>query len=163
MESLVVHAVSLESAQGFCAGLSEFRPKLVEDEYGRYKVEIPLDGNDRAIVAVLHALEEYVTNGGDAPARLGLDGRRATLHPRPTSNQKPRKSLVQIRRTGNGTSMGQTGSMERLAPTAEDAARRIEALRRIYDRGYIARATFETMKSDIEARVKRAESTKRRP
>lgn len=80
MESLVIHAVSLESAEGFCAGLSAFDPKLTEAEPGRYEVGIPLRGSDRAIVAVLNALEDYVTHRGNGPARIEVYGRRYTMH-----------------------------------------------------------------------------------
>ena len=80
VESLVIHAASLESAEGFCAGLSEFDPKLTEAEPGRYEVEIPLRGSDRAIVAVLNALEKYVTHRSNGPARIEVYGRRYTMH-----------------------------------------------------------------------------------
>jgi hypothetical protein len=84
MDSLVIHAASLESAQGFSAGLAEFRGKLVgPDEYGRYTVEFTIEGGDRRIDALLHALEEYVSHRGDGPALLELSGHRYTLHPVP--------------------------------------------------------------------------------
>jgi hypothetical protein len=80
MDSIVLHAVSLESAQGFCAALPEFRPTLIEAENGGYQVEIPLSG-DREIVALLNALEKYVTQRGAGPARLELGGRSYNLEP----------------------------------------------------------------------------------
>lgn len=80
MDSLVLHAVSLESARGFCAGLAEFGATLTEAENGRYQVEIPFSG-DREIVAVLNRLVKYVTQRGDGPARLELDGRSYMLQP----------------------------------------------------------------------------------
>jgi hypothetical protein len=79
MDSLVLHAVSRESARGFCAALAEFGATLVEAE-GRYQVAIPLSG-DREIIAVLNSLEKYVTQRGDGPARLELGGRNYTLLP----------------------------------------------------------------------------------
>ena len=80
MESLVLHAVSLESARGFCAALAPFGAPLVEADSGRYQVEIPFSG-DREIVAVLNGLVKYVTQRGDGPARLELDGRSYMLLP----------------------------------------------------------------------------------
>jgi hypothetical protein len=80
METLVVHAVSLESAQGYSAALSGFRAKLVEAKNGRYGVQVTLAG-DREIVAVLNALVKYVSQRGDGPARLELDGHAYTLPP----------------------------------------------------------------------------------
>jgi hypothetical protein len=50
--------------------------------------------------------------------------------------------------------MGSSRTEERLAPTAEQAARRIAELRHVYDQGYLARGTYETLKRIIEARVK---------
>ena len=80
MESLTIHAASRESAEGFCAGLKEFKPKLIERKHGHCDVEIPLVGGDRVLVAVLHALEEYVTHRGDGPARVEVYGNRYTMH-----------------------------------------------------------------------------------
>jgi len=77
MESFDIHAVSRESAEGFCAALKEFDAKLVETDEGRYLVEIPLTGGDtKKIIAALNALEAYVTQRGHGPARVELGGRR---------------------------------------------------------------------------------------
>lgn len=82
MESLVIHAVSRESAEGFCSALagSGFRPKLVVGGDGHCQVEIPLGGSETEIIDALNALEAHVSARGD-PARLGLNGNRYTLHP----------------------------------------------------------------------------------
>ena len=50
--------------------------------------------------------------------------------------------------------MCQSRNPERQEPTAEEAAQRIRVLRRVYDQGYLTRDDFETMKHDIESRVK---------
>src|SRR5437588_12461676 len=81
MDALVIHAASRESAEGFYAALTELRAKLVETPGGRYQVEIPLGGSNAEIVAALNALEKYVSQRGDGPARVELDGNRYTLHP----------------------------------------------------------------------------------
>jgi len=80
VETLVIQALTFESAEGFKAGLSDFKTNAIESEHGRYQVEITLSG-DREIVAVLNALVKYVTERGDGPARLELGGHRYTLNP----------------------------------------------------------------------------------
>jgi hypothetical protein len=80
LESIVIHAVSLESAEGFCAALAAFEARLVEVEDGRYEVEVPLHGSREEILAALGALEDYVSRRGD-PARLNLGEKQYTLHP----------------------------------------------------------------------------------
>jgi hypothetical protein len=81
MESLVIHAVSRESAEGFCSALSGFQAKLVEGEDGRCQVEIPVGRSNKEILEALGALEAYVSSRSDGPAQLDVDGRRYTLHP----------------------------------------------------------------------------------
>ena len=81
MESLVIHATSRESAEGFCSALSRLHPRLVQEEDGRYRVEIPLGGGDKQVLDALNTIEAYVSARGDGPARLALGGRRYTLHP----------------------------------------------------------------------------------
>jgi hypothetical protein len=88
MESLVIHAVSLESATGFSAALEAFNAKLVTDEDGSYRVEISLGGGNREILAVLNALEAYVSERGGS-ARLHLSGRPYTLHPADGPQEAP--------------------------------------------------------------------------
>jgi hypothetical protein len=81
MESLVIHAASRESAEGFCSALSEFHAMLVEEENGRCQVEVPVDRSNKRILKALSALEAYVSARADGPARVDLDGQRYTLHP----------------------------------------------------------------------------------
>lgn len=81
MDSLVIHAISRESAEGFCAALADLQPKLITERGGRYRVEITLGGSDTKIGQALSRLEEYVSARGDGPARLNLGGRDYTLHP----------------------------------------------------------------------------------
>jgi hypothetical protein len=80
MESMVIHAVNPESAQGFCAALSEFRARLIEAEDGGYQVEVPLVGGDQAIIAVLTTLEAHVRERDDGPAYLDVGGHEYTLN-----------------------------------------------------------------------------------
>lgn len=81
MESLVIHAVSRDSAEGFCSALAGLQPRLIQGEEGRYRVEIPLGGGDRQILDALSTIEAYVSARGGGPARLDLGDQRYTLHP----------------------------------------------------------------------------------
>ena len=80
MESLVIHAASRASAEGFCSALSGLHPRLVQEE-GHYRVEIPLGRGDRQILDALSTIEAYVSAREDGPARLELGDQRYTLHP----------------------------------------------------------------------------------
>jgi hypothetical protein len=78
MKGIAIHAASTESARGMLAALAHFQ-ELVEAEDGSCQVVISLDGDDCEIVAVLGALEEYVTERATGPMRLELDGRRYVM------------------------------------------------------------------------------------
>jgi len=81
VEGIMIHPASPESAREIIAALSRFHPELIEAPDGHYEVVIGLDGDDREIVAVLNALEEYVTGRAPGPTRLELDGHRYVMHP----------------------------------------------------------------------------------
>lgn len=81
MQTLTIKAVTLESAHGFVGGLAGFQVELLAAEDGVYVVQITLGGGDREIIALLNALEDYVTHRGEGPAEVGLAGRTYTLHP----------------------------------------------------------------------------------
>jgi len=51
--------------------------------------------------------------------------------------------------------MGERREKQRLALTAEQASRRIEELRRVFDQGFLPKDRFEAMRREIESRVKR--------
>jgi len=83
MEKLRIHPRSRESAQAMVAALSGFHAELVESAEG-YEVAVTLgrDGRgDDEIVAVLKALEQYVTARASGPARLELGGRSYVMRP----------------------------------------------------------------------------------
>jgi hypothetical protein len=79
MASLTVEATSLETARGLYSALSSFGPELSGSDESGYRVVVALRGSDRHVVAVLDAIEGYVSRRKDGPARLELDGRRYTL------------------------------------------------------------------------------------
>jgi hypothetical protein len=56
--------------------------------------------------------------------------------------------------------MCQSRNQKRQEPTAEEAAQRIREIRRVYDQGYLTLDDFETMKHEIESRVKPTRSTR---
>jgi hypothetical protein len=96
MASLTVEARSLEGAHGLCSALSSFGPELSGSDENGYRVVVALRGSDRQVVAVLDAIEGYVSRRNDGPARLELDGRRYTLaarSARPHSRSKSRGPL----------------------------------------------------------------------
>lgn len=80
MDSLVIHAVSRQSADQVCAALIDLHPRVVQ--HGRYyHVEIHLGGGNRKIIQALNRLEEYVSARADGPAQVDLSGHHYTLHP----------------------------------------------------------------------------------
>jgi hypothetical protein len=82
MKQLSIDAASPESASEMVAALSSFRAELV-DGPGGPQVIVALDGNDADIVAVLNALQQYVTARADGPARVELDEKQYVMHPEP--------------------------------------------------------------------------------
>jgi hypothetical protein len=84
MEKLTIHAATPESAQAILAALSAFRAELVETD-GRREVVVPLGRSDRDVVAVLNALELYVTERGSGPALVELGDQTYVMQPAPES------------------------------------------------------------------------------
>jgi hypothetical protein len=66
--------------------LADFDAQLVETLDGHFQVVVALAGSDRRIVEALNALERYVTERGDGPAKLEYEGRSYTVHPEPPSD-----------------------------------------------------------------------------
>jgi hypothetical protein len=81
MQTLTIKAMTLESARGFMSGLASFQAQLLESEDGSYLVQITLGRGDREVIALLNALEAYVSQRAQGPAEIGLDGRTYKLHP----------------------------------------------------------------------------------
>ena len=89
MQTLTITAISLESAQGFIGALSNFNTELIQTGGGSYQVQIALGRGDREVVAVLLALENYVTSRGEGPTEVGLYGRTYKLHPTDPPSSAP--------------------------------------------------------------------------
>ncbi len=80
MRALTIEARSIESANGLYNALARFQPELLGSEDEGYRIAVELGSFDRQVVAVLDAIEEYVSERHDGPACVDLDGRRYTLH-----------------------------------------------------------------------------------
>lgn len=81
MQTLTIKAKSEESARGFLRGLSGFSVELLEGESGSYLVEIDLRGPDCDIIAVLNALQAYVSSRAEGPALVDVSGHTYKLYP----------------------------------------------------------------------------------
>jgi hypothetical protein len=66
------------------AALSSFRSELVESADG-YEVVVGLPRGDGEVVAVLNALEQYVTERGSS-AQVEVDGHMYVMHPAPEND-----------------------------------------------------------------------------
>jgi uncharacterized protein (UPF0262 family) len=80
---LTIGPASLERARAMLECLRGFEAELVENEDGRYDVQVSLD-DDRDISRVLGAVDTHVTERADGPARLDLDGRHYLIDPATT-------------------------------------------------------------------------------
>lgn len=80
VQTLIIGAVSLESARGFFESVHGFHAELVETEDGRYEVRIRLY-DDREIHGALDAIVRHVTERDQGPAHLDLDGHHYLVEP----------------------------------------------------------------------------------
>jgi len=81
MRTLTIEAANSESARGFQQALTGFQVELAENPQGSYLLKVTVNGDDRQIIELLNAIETHVTQRGDGPARLDLDGHSYTMHP----------------------------------------------------------------------------------
>ena len=79
MDRLTIHAISPESGRALLAALSDFQTELVESAEG-CDVVVTLGPANSEVVAVLNALEQYVHERGDGPARFEFYGRNYVMH-----------------------------------------------------------------------------------
>ena len=80
MNTITIEAATPEGAVGLYAALAPFGAELHKSADGRGFIDVGLRG-DRQIVEVLNAIEQYVTERDDGPARVALDGHNYMLHP----------------------------------------------------------------------------------
>ena len=82
MQTLNIVAASPESARALMEALSEFDAELNHLSDDRYEVTVTLGGRGRETVAVLNALERFVSER-ERSARVTLDGREYVMLPDP--------------------------------------------------------------------------------
>ena len=80
MRSLTVEARNLESARRLYIALLQFGPKITGNADEGYSLKVELDTIDGSRgIAVLDALEQYVDDRHDGPARIDVNGRKYVL------------------------------------------------------------------------------------
>ena len=84
VQTLNILAASPESARGLMDALADFDGELVLASDGSYNVTVRLDGDHAETIAVLNALEEYVTERART-ARITLNGRDYVMQPGPAA------------------------------------------------------------------------------
>lgn len=75
-------AASPESARALINALSDFDAELIEGSDGGLEVMVRLGGDHTETIAVLNALERFVTER-ERSARVTLDGREYVMLPDP--------------------------------------------------------------------------------
>ena len=81
MEKFTIAAASWQSGFDLSVLLSRFQTELLETEDGRQQVVVtPKD--DREIIEVLNAIEDYVTRRNRGPAQIEWHEHTYALHPR---------------------------------------------------------------------------------
>ena len=80
METLRIRAATPQTGRAMLAALSSFRAELLESADG-CEVVVSLGRGDEEIIAVLNALEHYVTERANGPARVKVYGKSYLLHP----------------------------------------------------------------------------------
>ena len=83
LRTVTIGPAGLERAQAMLESLRDFEAELVENDDGRYDVQVSLD-NDRDINRVLGAIDTHVTDRADGPARIDLNGRDYLIEPATT-------------------------------------------------------------------------------
>jgi hypothetical protein len=82
VQTLTVEAATFESARAFCEALAGFEAELIAAD-GIYRIKLTLGNGDKDTLAALNAIERYVTDRRDGPARIEMGGSTYTLHPAP--------------------------------------------------------------------------------
>ena len=83
MQSLTVHTASPATGRAVLAALSTFRTELLEARDGHCEIAVLLGRGDSEVVAVISALEQYVTERADGPARVDFNGRTYVMYAGP--------------------------------------------------------------------------------
>lgn len=83
MQSLTIHAASPSTGRAILTALSAFETEMLQDGDGHCEVAVRLGRDDSEVVAVLNALEQYVTERANGPARVDFNGRRYVMYAGP--------------------------------------------------------------------------------
>lgn len=97
-----------------------------------------------------NALPPFTNVNGSRPHSTGDYGRL------PTGSQVGNFPRGERPSVGDSDRREDESEQQEKGLTAEEASRRIDALRHVYTEGYIARTTFETMVSWVKARARRS-------
>jgi hypothetical protein len=84
MRAITIEAKSVGSARRLYNALIEFYPELAGSEDEGYRVSVELGSSESRLVDVLNAIEQYVAEANNGPARVNFDGRRYTLRAVPS-------------------------------------------------------------------------------
>jgi hypothetical protein len=82
VQTLNIVAASPESARALINALSDFDAELIEGSEGGFEVMVRLGRDHTQTIAVLNALERFVTER-ERSARVTLDGREYVMLPDP--------------------------------------------------------------------------------
>jgi hypothetical protein len=80
MRAITIDARSSGSARRLYDALSEFQPELGGNKDDGYRVSVELGTSERRLFDVLHAIELYVRETGNVPARIDIGHRHYTMH-----------------------------------------------------------------------------------
>lgn len=86
MEMLMIETASPASARAMADVLSPFGAELLGSAGACSEVVISLGRGNAELVAVLNALEEFVTEQASGPACLKLMGHSYVMHPAPAGD-----------------------------------------------------------------------------
>ena len=81
MRTLWIEAASREAADSLSAALVAFRPDVLDQDVENPVVRVQVSGGNDEIVALLNAIQAYVTSRAQGPAVIGLDGRTYVMEP----------------------------------------------------------------------------------
>ena len=89
IEAITIEAATPDSAQSLYAALSRFRTDLIEAEDGGQRVSVKLGRNNREMVGVLNAIDDYFSRRSERPpVRIRFGGRSYALFPSGSSRRR---------------------------------------------------------------------------
>src|SRR3954470_1841937 len=83
MRAITVEMNHVGPARSLYNALIDFHPELAGTEQDGWSVSVELGSSESRVIDVLSAIEDYVTEADDGPARMTVDGRRYTMRALP--------------------------------------------------------------------------------